>query len=369
MNESSLSEPSSVVWSHNEWDLLEEVIVGRVDGAYLPKWDQLAYGMLDPDEQQIAHALQAQPFPAEVIAAAQDAVDSLIHILQAEGVRVRRPELHDFGKSYATPDWEWPCGYHAANPRDVLIVFGDEILEVPTPRRHRHYEVLAYRALLAEYARQGARWEAAPKPRIKDDLYVKNFPRPREHAPIPPESERYPITEVEPVFDAADFMRCGQDIFYQRSFVTNQFGVDWLRRHLGPRYRFHEIRSACYAPVHIDTTFVPLAPGKALANPEFMKEVPDVLKKWDLLWAPEPVAAKGGKSPFQFDSWWLSMNVLSIDEERVLVDSLQETLIRQLRDWGFKPIPIAFQSYFPFAGGLHCATLDVRRRGTLKSYF
>jgi glycine amidinotransferase len=36
---------------------------------------------------------------------------------------------------------------------------------------------------------------------------------------------------------------------------------------------------------------------------------------------------------------------------------------------GFEPIDIPFGSYGPFGGSLHCATLDIRRRGSLQCYF
>jgi glycine amidinotransferase len=199
---------------------------------------------------------------------------------------------------------------------------------------------------------------------LSDETFVSDFQPTKPDEPL-----NYPLTEFEPVFDAADFMRCGRDIFYQRSFVTNQFGVDWLQQHLGDTYRFHEIESGCRTPIHIDTTFVPLAPGKALCNPKFVKKLPPILDKWDILWAPEPVPRTDFEPPFRFDSLWLSMNVFSIDEERVFVDSLQEGLIAKLKDWGFTPIPVPFQRYYPFGGGLHCSTLDVRRQGDLKSYF
>ena len=68
-------------------------------------------------------------------------------------------------------------------------------------------------------------------------------------------------------------------------------------------------------------------------------------------------------------SKWLSMNVLMLDERRVVVEKRQPTMIRALRDWGFEPIPCEFTHYAPFGGSFHCATLDVRRRGTLQSYF
>ena len=42
---------------------------------------------------------------------------------------------------------------------------------------------------------------------------------------------------------------------------------------------------------------------------------------------------------------------------------------KALRDWGFEPVPTPFMNYKLFGGGFHCATLDIRRRGELQSYF
>ncbi len=53
---------------------------------------------------------------------------------------------------------------------------------------------------------------------------------------------------------------------------------------------------------------------------------------------------------------------------RIIVEERQEPLICALKEWGLKPIPCAFEDYYPFIGGFHCATLDVRRRGELQSY-
>ena len=58
-----------------------------------------------------------------------------------------------------------------------------------------------------------------------------------------------------------------------------------------------------------------------------------------------------------------------VDEKRVIVDNSQVTLIKAFKDWGFDPIPCPFLSYGPFGGAFHCATLDIRRRGGLQSYF
>lgn len=84
---------------------------------------------------------------------------------------------------------------------------------------------------------------------------------------------RYVTTEFEPVFDAVDFVRCGRDIFVQRSHVTNKSGIEWLRRYLGNEYRIHEVKTKTRQACHIDTTFMPKAPGKLLYNPKFIDSV------------------------------------------------------------------------------------------------
>jgi len=63
------------------------------------------------------------------------------------------------------------------------------------------------------------------------------------------------------------------------------------------------------------------------------------------------------------------MNVLSLDPRRVVVETSQVSMVRALENWGFEPMPCAFRHYAPFGGAFHCATLDVRRRGHLQSYF
>jgi glycine amidinotransferase len=62
------------------------------------------------------------------------------------------------------------------------------------------------------------------------------------------------------------------------------------------------------------------------------------------------------------------MNVLMLDEKRAIVEQRQEPMIEALKGWGFEPIPCPFENYYPFLGSFHCATLDIRRQGKLRSY-
>lgn len=239
-------------------------------------------------------------------------------------------------------------------------MIGNQIIETPMSSRSRYFEGLAYHDLFKEYADQGARWVAAPKPRLLDELYNKDYER--ADSPTP-----YVLTNYEPIFDAADFVRCGRDIIGQLSHVTNQSGVDWLQNHLGDDYTIHLIQSLDPKPTHIDTTLMLLAPGKVLVNPHFtaIDQLPEFFKEWQVFTTPDPIPYKTRP---RMMSDWISMNTLMLDEKRIVVEERQKSLIRALKSWGFSPIPCAFEDYYPFVGGFHCATLDIRRQDTLTSY-
>jgi glycine amidinotransferase len=280
-------------------------------------------------------------------------------------VTVRRPDPVDFARPYSTPEWSSPGGLYAAMPRDLLIVVGDQILETPLAWRSRYFEVHAFRSLLKEYFHRGGRWTAAPRPQLSDALFRAERAAAEEVQDF--EVFASVLTEFEPTFDAADFMRLGRDLFVQRSHVTNDFGIEWMRRHLGPGYRVHVLDVHDTHPMHVDATFVPLAPGKLLINPERIERLPPMFRGWDVIAAPPPEVPAG--TPLYMSSAWLSMNLLSLDAERVLVEKHEDGLARVLRDHGLKPIRCPFTNFYAFGGSFHCATLDVRRRGELQSYF
>jgi glycine amidinotransferase len=346
------------VLSYTEWDPLEEVIVGIADEAMLPSWNTINEITFPSGALDTLRHRAGTPYPPEWVEAARGDVAEFVDVLQTAGVRVRRPDAMDFASSFATPAWQVASGFCAANPRDVLLVVGDEIIEAPMADRGRYYEIWPYRSLLNEYFRAGARWTAAPRPQLLDELYDVGAPGRGE----------WITTELEPTFDAADFVRCGRDIIGQRSHVTNDAGIEWLRRNLGEDYRIHLIEPQWTQAAHIDTTLMPLAPGKLLVNHKYFdpEGLPAAFAGWDVLVPPEPVPLATGV--FSTVSSWISMNILMLDERRVIVERRQEPLMKAFEQWGFEPIPCSFEHYYCFAGSFHCATLDVRRRGELQSY-
>jgi len=273
------------------------------------------------------------------------------------------------------PSWGWSSKGHTTScPRDCFLAIGNEIIEAPMSWRNRYFERHAYYSLFKEYFDQGAKWTSPPKPPLRDALYNYDYANPVGERS---EEDGFIINESEIVFDAADFARCGKDIFVTKSNATNDAGIEWVRRHLGDDYNVHVLLSRDPKALHIDTTFVPLAPGKAIINPYYLdtKNLPSVLKSWDLLVSPEPDIVKGGTLGGIFNeytamtSMWINMNGLMLDEKRMICEASQVSMIKALKDWGFEPIPCNFLNFSPYGGTFHCATLDVRRRGKLESYF
>ena len=370
-----------VVNSHNEFDPLEEVIVGCVGDATFPEF-HVSNKAVIPEKQWGTFKNKAgQSFPPELMRKAAEELDGFQKILEAEGVTVRRPSIErgDFSAPFRTPDSEEKCGLYAAMPRDILTVFGNEIIEAPMAWRSRFFEYRPYRKLIKEYFQKGAKWTAAPKPQMSDDLYV-----PMDEFEEGPNS--FVTTEFEPVFDAAEFTRVGRDVFVQRSQVTNNFGIEWMRRHLGDAYNIHVLDFRDRNAMHIDGTFVPLGPGKLLVNPkrpcvtgalqrtytyngrEQDYHLPDMFKGWDIFVAEEPLLPEDW--PLYFTSpWTASCNVIMLDHERVCVEASETSTIKKFEDWGFTTVKVPFRHFLPFGGSFHCATVDIRRRGELQSYF
>ena len=198
----------------------QEVIVGRVEGACIPKFTVEVKANTSDKNWPFFKKYGGKRFPREHMKKAAEEIEEFCRVLECEGVTVRRPDPIDFLEDYKTPDFSSPTGLYSAMPRDILLVIGNEIIEAPMAWRSRFFEYRAYRPLIKEYFMKGAKWTTAPKPQMSDDLYDFDYP-------ISNIEDRYKLaaegkfvtTEFEPCFDAADFTRAGRDIFVQRSQV------------------------------------------------------------------------------------------------------------------------------------------------------
>jgi glycine amidinotransferase len=365
-----------IVNSWNEWDPLEEIVVGCADGA--------SFEPTEPGNRpQIRDASPATPFPtgpkpADALARANDELAGLVALLESHGVRVRRPTPQDFCQPIRTPHFEVANQYCAVCPRDVMVTVGNEIIEATMSRRARYFEYEAYRGLVYQYwnADPSIVWTTAPKPSMSDAMYRQDFwdwPLSERHARM--HSFEFCIKQDEVVFDAADMSRFGRDIVIQESMTTNRSGITWLRRHLEPKgFRVHSVHFPLdFFPSHIDCTFVPLRPGLILTNPDRpLRDGEQQLffnNDWQFVDAPKPTTDNDAMPKFCQSSKWLSMNVLSIGPNKVICEEQEKPLQELLYELDFEVFPLPFRNVFEFGGSLHCATWDVRRTGICEDYF
>ena len=92
MEQHSTSTP--VVNAFNEWDPLEEIIVGRVDETTLvPPWDVIMPAVVhDRTQWDFFKRHGGTPWPVEMLKKAERDLDAFIDVLEQAGVTVRQPE-------------------------------------------------------------------------------------------------------------------------------------------------------------------------------------------------------------------------------------------------------------------------------------
>ena len=387
---------AKIVNCWNEWDPLKRVVVGRPEGTTMP-----APG---PDWQHNA-ASGGIPlgywgyFPQDMVDAAIEQQDGFIKIMEKRGIIVDRVSIHHSlldGRPVGTPDWMTQTQHGQNNPRDLFLPLGNEIMEAPGSRRSRWYEYLCMRPLFEKWFKEDPDflWTAAPKPRLTDESFVKNYWY--DFISVWSEEEKrqkmlnweYHLTEKEPMWDAADACRAGKDIFWQASAVTNRGGMEWLRRYLASRglrlrpIQFDSTPAGYWRPWHIDVILTFVRPGLAIVSADKNIVTPGIFElfkrnDWELVTAARPVyewhddltmsAPATGKGLRGTN--WISMNTFSLDPKTMCVSDKEPGYMEQLNKLGVEVLPVAYEKVYRFGGMLHCNTLDVYREGKCEDYF
>jgi len=347
----------SVVWSCNEWDQLEEVIVGNPLRARFPTPDRSTQLAEFPDRS--LEEIPQGPFPQQIIEETEEDLNAFVAVLEELGITVKRPETWPHEAKYSTIHWESE-GFYNYCPRDIMLVIGDHIIETPNVIRSRAQETFSYRTIMVDYLTSGAKWYSAPKPMLLDSLFEVDLEKPT------PRND-------EPAFDAANVLRLGQDLIYLVSSTGNELGGQWLQTILGDAFRVHFLKDVYYGS-HIDSTFVALRPGLILCNPARLNDetLPEILKQWDVIYSPPMENTDRYDADYlskSIGSNWINMNLFSINPNLVVVDQDQMGLTRLLEKQGLDVIPLKLRHAKMLGGGFHCVTLDIRRRGTLQRYF
>jgi len=264
----------------------------------------------------------------------------------------------------------------ALNIRDNTLIVGDEIIETPPAVRSRYLETRLLTPIFMDYFAAGARWTTMPRPTLTDTSFDLSYAREVSNVQ---DGAIEIITDPKPgpfdvgfemIMDGADVLRLGCDLIVNVAQDNHRLAADWLERHLAGRYRLHRVHRM--ADSHIDSMLLALKPGVFLARHEGIRDMlPPELQSWKFLIPPLP-------SPGDFPTYdqndlvltspYIDLNVLSIDEETVLVNQDCPGVRKLLDAEGFTTIPVRHRHRRLFGGGFHCFTLDTRRDGGCEDY-
>lgn len=370
--------------SHNEWDKLQEIIVGKGDG-HAPL--VFKHGVVDQGLLEKSVAIAKRAHPQWLVDEINEDLDGLAKVLESFGAKVFRPDLTANNKLFTTPFFSAVSDF-TYNARDLNLVVGNTVVESPSQEQHRYFETMGYYPIFYEYMKEGFNWICGPKPRVPGDHMIQYTAEGKNQYD---DGQKFiKLSEDEILFEAANTVRLGKDLLYLVSRSGNNIGAKWLQSVLGDEYKVHTTEEI-YRSSHIDSTVMALKPGVVLLNETRVTEktCPPVLNNWKKIYFKDitPIPERTTqiheeiRKPAHYElekmgvktyldstsSPWIGMNFLSIDPQHVVVDKIQTGLIKVLEQNGFTPVPISFRHSY-FMGGIHCSTLDTVRDSKLESY-
>ncbi len=374
--------------SHNEWDTLKEVILGRAEGPASLRF--LSNKIPTENVLNKAKDLSAQAYPKWLSDEVSEDLEGLNKIFEDFNVKVHRPNLDSVGVEFQTP-FIAGAAEHIYNMRDLHLVVGDMVIESPSQEQHRFFEPIGLYDIFYEYMKEnGFRWVSSPKPRFSSEHMTSYMEDGRDQYD---DGQKYvKLMEDEILFEAANTVRMGTDLLYLVSRSGNYLGARWLQHILGEEYKVHTT-DKIYKSSHIDSTVLCLRPGLVLLNGDRVdtSNCPAIFDEWEKIYfhdiEPIPEATQefhhkvrlpiynellsmGIESNLgSISSKWIGMNFLSLDPNTVIVDDRQINLIKTLEQYGFTVVPTKFRHSYLISGGIHCCTLDTVRESVLESYF
>lgn len=366
----------SPVRSYNEWDPLEEVIVGNGFPEELPALDfSFKYFFHDNIYGKAEWAEPGHKYITKRhVAEHNEDIQAFVDLLTSHGIIVKRPKIPDVVTTTKTAAWS-STTYPALNVRDLTMVVGDEIIETSPSSRWRYFENDYMKHLFLDYFKRGAKWTQSPKPIITDNSFdlghINNDSKAMNYySELRKEYKHQLDCGIEIMYDAANCMRLGKHILFNAANEHDRLGATWLQRHLGEEYKVWVVN---ITDSHIDSIFLPIRPGLAvITDRSIIESLPVEIQSWDLIYVPiiERSMDDYKKQGIALASPKVWVNILSIDSSTIVCHTeYYKFLADELSAYKIDVIPSPIRHCEIFGGGHHCTTLDIRRKGDLQNYF
>lgn len=353
---------------YTEYDPLEEVIVA----------DSYAPGDLD----HLFHNESLLSFN-RILEETKEDFDNLADFLTEGGVKVTRPEVMKYPDHIAMSgfDVRFPMG--PTVPRDQYKVQGKTILQTYTSLTDRYFDGLSFYKIFSDLFAQGYNWISQPAPLLvpvtPEDLWYCNG------------GPYHNKLKDRLLFHTATMFPVGDKIIINAKGPGNDMGLEWLKRNL-PDFEFIEnigTRSENFG--HIDHGFIMIDDETVIHGG--IEWVPLSLRHLKLIDAeqfiPKPNTAQykedyiaaGGRYNTAWvekylDNWrgynqdvCFDLNVLIVDRHNIIFGRELPDLFKYLKQFNIECHVCEQRHMLFWEGGVHCSTLDVKRRGNVRSIF
>lgn len=325
---------------NNTYSQLKEVILGKVSYDFVKH-------LPDSKQRKVEYILKQT----------EEDLEEIQSILEKENIKVLRPETKlEYDREIKTPLWSEIGLRYPLAPRDIFLVIGDTIIETASVSRYRYFEHWAYKDLMIDYFKKGAKWISMPAPLLGDQTYDID--------------EEIYTTNYEPLLEAAGVIQHDADILVSTCVTSNSLGIQWLKNTLGNNYRYHELNNKF--PGHLDAHICIVRPG-LIATYHKKEDFPDYFKDWEFMDLFSTLDVDISKSQeFIHDNLQdddhlntnLICNLLSINEHKLLLyDHHKENkkLLDTFEKYDIEPVFIPFKYCHFFNQGITCITLETIR--------
>jgi hypothetical protein len=348
----------SIVNSYNNWDPLEEVWLGDV---YPTSW----YDHLPSEVQDCFQELTERT--------KQD-LDFIEKKLQSLGVTVCRPNYRNIDDyiNPATGQLDKPeiC------PRDNYVTIGETLYA-----KKYHGVTNPWQKHIDRYEQSGAKVD-------------------------------YMLARDGMCLSGANTVRAGRDLYFDLVWLidpvkksqgqrSTQSLVDFYQKNFAEKFADRRVH-ILFNGGHVDACFSLLKPGVILGS-RYFEDYATTFPGWQLINVTEPQFAQHNKHPREdmpgFNGkWWIpdvshsgafndhiikhaqtwignytetffEVNCLVVDEHNVVIPGENEAVFRALEKLGITAHAVPFRTRTFWDGGMHCITVDIRRRGGMQDYF
>ena len=348
---------------HTEFDPLEEVIVG----------DSYSPGDLDA----ILPNKSLGGFN-KILEETKEDYQKLADYIQSNNIRVHRPKIYKFEEQIRLPNFDVELPMSPLVPRDAYMVRGKTVIQTYTSLTDRYFDSYSYYEIFKKLFDEGYNWISQPAPVLRklndsekwffDDMIYHNKLNDKV------------LWHMATLFQAGDAV-----IVNDKGPGTNS-GLEWVKRNF-PDTRFVTNQGTKFRGFgHIDHGFILIDDETVIhAGIEW---VPEILRNKKLIdiqsYLPklnlDRFFADYHRAGSRYDVEWIEkylenwkgynqevcfdLNVLILDSKNILWGREIPELFRFLeREHGIESHVCHARHGLYWEGGIHCSTLDIKRKG------